>query len=413
MGDGMKDGAQSPPPTNRVKKGRHPDKALSAAFVRTVAQPGKYFDGHGLYLRVDATGARRWVQRIVIRGRRVEMGLGSASLVSLAEARELAISNRKLAREGGDPLRAKRESQEVLTFEEAAQKVWELNRPGWRNQKHSNQFISTLREYAFPRLGSIKVSDITVADVHAALAPIWLEKGETARRVRQRIGKVLKWTIAQGWRQDNPASVVAESLPKQDRTPNHHKALHYDEVARCIEEARQSGATDATKLALELLVLTACRSGEIRGMRWEEVNLAGAEWNIPSHRMKANRSHRVPLSHRALEILEEAKLIDDGSGLVFPSARFGKPLSDATLAKLIKELGFDATAHGFRTSFKTWCQERTSVSRELSEAALAHRIRDRSEAAYARSDMFQKRRQLMDRWASYLNDDRGKVVSIK
>ena len=209
------------------KQGRHPNKALSAAFVRTVQERGKYFDGHGLLLKVDRSGARRWVQRIIIRGKRTELGLGSPPLVSLAEAREAALANRKLARAGGDPLREKREAEAVLTFEEAARKVHQMHLPSWRNPKHGQQFINTLATYAFPRMGKLKVADVTTADVLAVLTPIWIDKPETARRVRQRIGSVMKWAVAQGWRQDNPADAIAEALPRHNRTGNSTTPVAY------------------------------------------------------------------------------------------------------------------------------------------------------------------------------------------
>ena len=395
-----------------TKSGKHPEKALSAAFVRTVKAPGKYNDGQGLFLRVENTGARRWVQRIVIRGKRTEMGLGSASLVSLAEAREIALENRKLARQGDDPLKAKREAEAVMTFEEAARKVHENHAPSWRNAKHAAQFISTLETYAFPRIGRHKVTDITTADVLAVLQPIWLEKAETARRVKQRIGMVMKWTVAKGWRQDNPAEAVSEALPKQSRIAAHRKALPYSEVAGCIEAIKASGASAATKLALELTILTACRSGEVRLADWSEINLDKAEWTIPAERMKAKREHRIPLSGRAVELLKEAKALGDGTGLVFPGTKPGKPLSDMTLSKLVKELGFDVDVHGFRTSFKTWAQERTNTPREVSEAALAHAIKDKAEAAYARSDLFEKRRKLMESWAQCLSGGAATLIRI-
>jgi len=357
-----------------TKAGRHPDKALSAAFVRTVASPGKYADGNGLLLKVEAAGARRWIQRIVIRGKRTEIGLGPTSLVSLAEAREIALNNRKLARQGGDPLKAKREAEAVLTFEEAARKVYEIHRPGWRNAKHAAQFISTLETYTFPRLGAQKVADVTAADVLAVLTPIWLEKPETARRVRQRIGTVMKWCVAKGWRQDNPADAIAQALPKQTAPKEHRKALPYAEVGGCIAAVQTSAAGLATKLALELVILTATRSGEVRLADWSEVDLERAVWTIPATRMKAKREHRVPLSPRAVEIFQSARALGDGTGLVFPGTKAGRPLSDMTLSKLVKELGFNADVHGFRTSFKMWTQERTNTSREVSEAALAHTI---------------------------------------
>ncbi len=410
MGDGMADGNQK---AANLKTGRHPDKALSAAFVRTVTEPGKYADGNGLLLKVEPTGARRWVQRIVIRGKRTEIGLGPTSLVSLAEARDIALQNRKLARQGGDPLKARREAEAVMTFEEAARKVYEIHRPGWRNAKHAAQFISTLETYTFPRLGNQKVTDITAADVLAVLTPIWLDKPETARRVRQRIGTVMKWTVAKGWRQDNPAEAISQALPKQTGVKEHRKALPYAEVNGCIAAMKASNAGITTKLALEFVILTACRSGEVRLAEWSEVDLDKAVWTIPGTRMKAKREHRVPLSLRAVEILQAAQGLSDGTGLVFPGTKAGKPLSDMTLSKLVKELGFKVDVHGFRTSFKTWAQERTNIPREVSEAALAHTIQNKAEAAYARSDLFEKRRDLMERWAQFILTRDAMVVRIR
>lgn len=251
--------------------------------------------------------------------------------------------------------------------------------------------------------------------VLAVLTPIWLAKAETARRVRQRIGTVMKWVVAQGWRQDNPADAIAQALPKQDRTQKHRKALPYNNVASVIEAVRRSKAALATKLCFELLVLCASRSGEVRLARWAEIDLDNAEWTLPAERVKSKRLHRIPLAPRAVEVLREAQRLDDGSGLVFPGTRSGKPLSDMTLRKLLRELGFEADVHGFRTSFKTWCQERTNTAREVSEAALAHTIRDKAEAAYARSDLFEKRRKLMKRWAAFLScsSDGSKIVALR
>lgn len=375
------------------------EKALSAAFVRTVKEPGKYTDGHGLFLKVDTTGAKRWVQRIVIRGKRSEIGMGSASLVTLAEARESALQNRKLARAGGDPLQAKRASGALLTFEEASRKVHKIHEPTWRNKKHAAQFLSTLETYTFHRIGRIKVSDVTTADVLAVLQPIWLEKPETARRVRQRIGTVMKWAMANGWRTDNPADAISQALPKQQDKQQHRKALPYDKVAEFLETLKGSNAGEATKLALELLILTASRSGEVRLANWSEFDLQQGIWTRPAQRMKSKKEHRVPLPPRALEILEQAAKLGTGKGLVFPGTVYGKPLSDMTLSKLTKALGYDVDVHGFRTSFKTWAQERTNTPRDVSEAALAHVVKDKAEAAYARSDFFEKRRTLMNLWA--------------
>ena len=396
-----------------TKQGSHPDKALSAAFVRSTTKVGQHADGNGLYLVVEPSGAKRWMQRITIRGKRTEMGLGSAKLFGLAEVREIARDNRKLARQGGDPLNAKRIAEAIMTFEQASRRVHEIHKPSWRNPKHAAQFISTLETYAFPRIGSMKVTDVNTADVLAVLQPIWLEKPTTAKRVKQRIGTVMKWAIAKGWRQDDPSSVISQALPKQTQKVKHRKSLPYDEVAGCLEAIRASGAKDATKLALELIVLTACRSGEARLADWSEIDLDKAEWTIPAQRMKAGNEHRIPLSGRAVEVLEASKALGDGTGLVFPGTQAGKPLSDMTLSKLVKELGFDVDVHGFRTSFKTWCQERTNTPREVSEAALAHTIQNKAEAAYARSDLFEKRRKLMFKWDSFLSSSSNeKIVRI-
>ncbi|MCF3594180.1 tyrosine-type recombinase/integrase [Rhodobacteraceae bacterium LMO-12] len=399
---------------------RHPDKALSAVFVRQVIEPGKYSDGNGLFLLVQPNGSKSWVQRITIRGKRTDIGLGGATFVSLADAREVALTNKKLARAGGDPLQAKREAQAVLTFADAARKVHEMHKPTWRNEKHAAQFINTLETYAFPKMGTRKMAEVTTADVLAVLQPIWLEKPETARRVRQRIGTVMKWAVAQGWRQDNPAENIGQALPKHESIKAHRKALPYAEVANCIAVLQASNAWPATKLALEFLILTAGRSGEVRGALWKEIEFHGGEaattatsatWIIPASRMKMKKPHRVPLSGRALEILREAEALRGASGLVFPSMR-DKPLSDMTLSKLVKEQGFDAHVHGFRTSFRTWAQEQTNFPREVAEAALAHTVKNKAEAAYARSDMFEKRRKMMESWAGYLSARRGEIVDF-
>lgn len=384
--------------------GKHLEKRLSAAFVRTVKEPGFYGDGHGLYLKVDASGARRWVQRIVIHGKRRDIGLGSASLISLAEARETALQHRKAARAGDDPIAAKRRSTGILTFEEAARKVHELSKPTWRNEKHGDQWINTMIGYVFPAYGSKRIDVISSADVLAALSPIWNEKPETARRIKQRVGSVFKWAMANGWRTDNPAETITKALPKHDRSKTEHrKALPYDQVGGAIKKAQNSDAGIVTKLAFEFLVLTATRSAETREAVWSEFDLAKAVWTIPAARMKAKRDHRVPLSPRCLAILAKAKTLKrDADDLVFPGTKDTKPLSDMTLSKLMKDLDIAAVPHGFRSSFRDWAGEATSHPREVVEFALAHVIKDKAEAAYARSDLFEKRRALMDDWAAYI-----------
>lgn len=395
-------------------------KALTAAQVRGNLAPGKYHDGGGmgLFLLVREGGAKHWVQRLTIRGKRRDMGLGSPPVVTLAEARDRALENKRLAHVGGDPLQARREAQAVLTFEEAARRVHELHRPTWRNAKHAAQFISTLETYAFPYMGKVKVADVTTAHVLAALAPIWNDKRETARRVKQRIGTVLKWAVAQGWRQDNPAVAIGEALPKDRQRKAQRVALPYQDVAGCMAAVQASEAGLSTKAALRLLVLTASRSGEVRLARWGQIDWqaeGGPVWTRPETVMKAKVAHAVPLSRAAVAVLQEARALgnaDDPQALIFPGTVPGKPLSDATLLKLVREQGFDVDIHGFRTSFRTWAQERTNFPREVAEAALAHTIRDKAEAAYARSDLMEKRRALGEAWAAYLAEEPGKVVRL-
>ena len=384
---------------------------LSATAVRSLRAPGKYYDLHGLFLRIEPTGSRRWVQRLSINARQREIGLGSADLVSLAEAREQALLNKKLARAGGDPLAVKRERISIPNFNEAIDKVIELNAPTWTNAKHAAQFKSTLTNYVTPKLGKRLVNDIQASDILTVLQPIWVEKNETARRVKQRIGTVMKWAIAQGLRTDDPTAALNQVLPKPNRKVKHRASLPYADVSNCLETVKQSDAMTSTKLAIELLVLTATRSGEVRLANWSEVDLDAKIWTIPAERMKMKEEHVIPLSDRALEVLERAKVLGD-DGLIFPGMRSGRPMSDMTMSKLVKELGYPVDVHGFRTSFRTWVQEQTNTAHEVAERALAHKTTNKVEAAYARSDLFEKRRRLMDAWASYLSDRGSDVIQL-
>ena len=385
-------------------RGKHREKILTAATVRSLNATGFYPDGQGLYLKVDLSGAKRWTQRLVIHGKRRDLGLGSAILVSLADAREAAIQNRKLARAGGDPLAARKQRDDVMTFEAAAQKVHDLHLPTWRNHKHGQQWLNTLKQYAFPHFGKKRLDAMTSSDVLSALSSIWNTRPETARRVKQRIGTVLKWAIANGWRTDNPADAISKALPKHDSSKlKHQRALPYNRVADALNRVRESDASHSTKLAFELMILTATRSGETRGAVWDEFDIDKAEWTIPGERMKSKRPHRVPLSPRCIDILKQAKLLQSTtSDYVFPGTLDGKSLSDMTLSKLLRELAIAAVPHGFRSSFRDWAGEQTSFPREVCEFALAHVIKDKAEAAYARSDLYEKRRELMNSWAQYL-----------
>lgn len=392
---------------------RRPKNALSVQKIKSIKNPGKYYDGYGLFLYVRKSGAKQWGQRITIKGKRRELGLGSAEIITLADARAIAFENYKSARLNNDPVAERKQENAILSFENAAQQVFELYKPTWKNAKHTQQFISTLQTYAFPKIGKIKVGDITPADVFRVLSPIWTKKHETARRVHQRISTVFKWTIAKGWRQDNPAENIGQALPKLSKVKQHRKALPYDDVANCINAVKHSKAGVTTKLAFEFLVLAASRSGEVRGALWSEMDLDKAVWEIPAERMKMKRPHRVPLTPPMVKILEKAKSFENESGLVFPALTRQKPLSDATLSKLIKELGFDADIHGFRTSFRTWAQEKTNFPREVAEMALAHNVGNAVEQAYARSDLFDKRRRLMEVWAAFIGGEKDNVVELR
>ena len=393
-------------------------KRLNFQFVKNVAHsgrrgPDKYFDEHGLILRVRASGSKHWIWRGTVRGRRRDLGLGTFPYVSLGEARDRAFEYRRLAKAGEDPAAVHapvvgttevRPKSNAPTFRKAAGAVIDLHRPTWRNPKSAAQWEASLRDYAYPVLGDMRVDEIGSGDVLRALRPIWNEKRETAQRVRQRISAVMKAAVADGYRLDNPAGdALTAALPKGGRKQRHQRALAHGEVAAAIETVRRSSAQTSTKLAFEFLVLTAARSGEVRLMTWDEVDGKDGLWTVPASRMKAGREHRVPLSRRAAEVLADVGELRQND-LVFPSAR-GRTMSDNTLSKLLRDLGIDAVPHGFRSSFRDWCGE-SGQSRELAEAALAHTIRNKAEAAYARTDLLARRRELMERWSDYLGGAR-------
>ncbi len=386
-------------------------KRLTAARVQQTKEPGKYYDENGLYLRISATGSKVWVQKVTIEGKQREMGLGSVDHVSLAQARDQALTNKNATRDGRNPMLERAREKNILTFDDAVGRVYAIHEPTWRNKKHAAQFLATLRQYASPFFGAKKVSEVTSADVMHALLPIWLNKAETARRVKQRISLIMKWAIAEGYRKDDPSSSIEQALPRTKREVTHRKSIPYDEVADCIDAVKGSKANMTTKLAIEFLVLTAARSGEVRHATWSEVDLETAVWTVPAKRMKGAIEHVVPLPERAVALLLEARDLHDGE-LVFPGAKPGRAMSDMTMSKLIKELGVDADVHGFRTSFRVWVQERTNASFEVAEKALAHKTKNKVVAAYARSNQLEKRRDLMQRWADHLAKDQGNVVQI-
>ena len=390
--------------------GRRLHNALNERAVRAAKEPGRYFDGQGLFLMVQPSGARSWVQRVTVKGRRQELGLGPYPVVTLKMAREAALTNRREIRNGENPKTTRRQARGVPTFAEAERKVFALRRGGWKGEKHAKDWTESMRLHVLPRLGAISVADVTIEDVLNALSPIWHSKPTTAKRVRQRISAVLAWAVAQGLRPDNPADSARAVLARQPNGKTAQRSLPYAEVAGAIAAVRASNATPALKLAFEFLALTAARSGEVREATWAEIDLEAATWTIPAERMKAGRAHRVPLSERALEVLAEARAFGDGRGFIFPNR--GRPIGNTGFVQALRRLGIDTTAHGFRASFRVWAQERTNIPREVCEAALAHTLKDKAEAAYARSDLFDRRRELMEAWSRFLNPQPADVVSL-
>ncbi len=378
---------------------------LSATKANALRKPGRYTDGQGLHLFIGKSGNKSWVQRITIDGKRRDIGLGGFPAVSLAQARELSADIRTSVAQGRDPLVAKRKPK-ILTLKEAACTVHRQNKPRWRNDKHAAAWIRTLERYAFPMIGNKLIDRIGRADVLTVLNPIWSSRHETARRVRQRLRTIFSWAMAHGLIEINPAGELIDgALPSMPKVKAHFRAIPYQEVGPALAAIESSHASPAARLCFRFLVLTSARSGEARGARWDEIDLQGRVWRIPLQRMKAGLEHRVPLSTQALEVLHEASALRDETGLVFPSPlKRGGQLSDMTLTKILRSLGLAerTTVHGFRSSFKDWTQEQTDSPWAVSEAALAHTLGSSTVQAYARSDLFERRRDLMQKWADYV-----------
>ena len=360
-----------------------------------------------MYLFVQPSGTRSWIQRLLIRGRRRELGLGSVALVPLAEAREKALANRRLARQGGDPLAEKRHTEGIPTFAEAAMRVLEQKQGGWRTPKHSREWLSSMSRFAFPRIGKVPVSEVTSADLLEILTPLWHRKVATAKRVRQRLRAVLEWAVAMEYRIDNPCDRIGPVLGSQRDVTEHMQAVPHREAATVIGKVRASAALPTAKLAFEFLVLTAARWSEVRWAKWAEIDLDACVWTVPAGRAKMNRRHRVPLCGRALEILDAAQALEGEAGPLVFTHGGRKPMHDSAVRRLLRQLGIAAVPHGFRSTFRDWAAEETNHPREVIEAALAHVVRNRVEAAYARSDLFERRRALMDDWARYLAQGMG------
>ncbi len=378
---------------------------LTATAVKATKAAGRYGDGDGLYLVVGKSGSRSWMVRVQKDGRRRDIGLGSAKKVSLAIARDRAAIARSQIELGVDPIAERRKAAGIPTFREAAALVYAEQRKAWKNKKHNAQWISSLEAYAFPAIGDRAVNQVDGPAVRDILAAIWLTKNETATRVRQRINTIIDWAVAKGYR-EAPLSmtIINKSLPKIPKgQKKHFAAMPYADVPAFTGQLREKSSIGA--LALRAVILTAARSGEVRLATWGEIDFEAAIWTIPAERMKAGREHVIPLSKAALAIFEEAKGHRiAGSDFVFQGTKKGKPLSDMTLTKILRDRGLPFTVHGFRSSFRDWVGEETSHAGDVAEMALAHTIKDKTEAAYRRGSMLDKRRILMDSWARFCID---------
>lgn len=380
--------------------------------------PGRHGDGNGLYLVVDPSGARRWIVRLTVKGQknrqgkplRTDLGLGGADLVGLQDARAKALDFRRMARQGLNP--RYNATTEVPTFEEMARQVHIDRMPTWKNAKHGQQWINTLRDYAFPQIGRLPVSDIGQPEVLSCLSPIWTGKPETARRLMQRIKAVLDVARSKGFRTgENPVVAIRDAgvLPKIRAAPKHHKAMPWRDVPALYADL--SGRSAMAAKALMFTCLTGARTGEVLGMCWDELDLDAGIWTCPAERMKTGQPHRVPLTAEMLSILEPLKAMR--SEMVFEGQKRHKPLSNMAMLMLLRRMKIEGvTVHGFRSSFRDWAAEVANAPREVAEMSLAHKIGSDVERAYARSDLLDRRRVLMERWCGFVTGAPDKVVRI-
>jgi integrase len=380
---------------------------LTVARIKSLNKPGKHIDSNGLYLSISKSGSKSWIYRYQMHGIRREIGLGSFTYVSLRDARELAGDARKAQNSGQDPrtaIRIASPKNQNLTFDDCAKAYIKNHRDSWKNSKHVSQWQNTLDTYASPIIGTLPVNQINTDWVMRVLNPIWKSKTETASRVRGRIERVLSWAIVSGYHAGpNPAlwrGHLDQLLPKRSKIQavKHHASMPYHDVSEFMQQVKQRNSISAQ--ALEFTILTAARTGEVLGAKWEEFDFEKKIWTIPAERMKAGREHRVPLSYQAIDLLN--KLPRTGAYLF--SVRKDKPLSNMTMLNLIKlSMDYpDLTVHGFRSTFRDWAAEVSDFPRELAESALAHVLVDKTEAAYQRGDLLEKRRLMMQAWADYL-----------
>jgi integrase len=393
---------------------------LSDRKVAALNKAGLYGDGAGLWLKVTATGSKSWIFRYTRNKKTTDIGLGSVSTVSLAEAREAALKQRKILIAGENPLELKKAAANQklsraisMTFQQCSEAYIEIHRHGWKNPKHHQQWQNTLATYCYPLIGQLPVSDIDTKLVIKCLEPIWITKNETASRLRGRIEQVLSWaTVSKHREGDNPArwrghlDMILPRPAKVQKT-KHHAALPYVDINPFVSALRQQDGMAAK--CLEFTILTACRTNEAIGAIWTEIDFEQKLWIVPADRMKAEREHRIPLSSRCMEILSEIPRLND---FVFAGGR-GKGLSNMAMAELLKRMEYrDITVHGFRSCFRDWAAERTNYPHELCEMALAHTIKNQAEAAYRRGDMIEKRRRLMEDWSKFVDTAKSDGIVI-
>ena len=372
--------------------------------------PGRHGDGNGLYLVVDPSGARRWMVRVTIKGQknrkgaplRTDFGLGGADIVTLQQARDRALEYRRMAKQGLNPrFNAQRE---IPTFEEIAQLVHIERLPTWKNAKHGQQWINTLRDYAFPKIGRMPVDSIGQPEAMMCLSPIWTEKHETAKRLAQRIKTVLDVAKSKGIRDgENPITSIKDAgvLPKVTKKPKHHAAMHWKDVPAFYADLQTRDAMAAK--ALMFTCLTGSRTGEVLGMEWSEIDFDARLWTVPAARMKTDTEHRVPLTDEMLAILEPLKPLE--SKVVFEGQKRHQPLSNMAMLMLLRRMGVEGvTVHGFRSTFRDWASEVANAPREVAEMSLAHKVGSDVERAYARSDLLERRRELMERWSGFVSE---------
>lgn len=396
---------------------------LSALAIKNLSAPGYYGDGLGLWLQVSKFGTKSWVFRFERDKKRHEMGLGPLNTISLADARTKAAELRKMLIDGIDPLAQRREQQSAarleraraMTFQDAADEYIKVHRSGWRNPKHADQWANTIRDYCGPVFGSVPVQDVDTELVRKALGKIWTDKNETAVRLRGRIERILNWATVSGLRQgENPArwkghlEHLLTNISREDRVV-HHAALPYQQIGGFMESLRTTEGVAAR--ALEFLILTAARTGEVIGAKWAEIDDENRVWTIPPERMKAKKEHRVPLSEQAWKVVQEMKRQE--GDYVFPGRGLKKPLSNMAMLGVLKRMGrTDLTAHGFRSTFRDWASEVTAYPHQVQEMALAHTIENKVEAAYRRGDLFEKRTRMMADWAAFCGRKQGAGTNV-